>query len=150
MPPRKINTKNSFIRKKDLLDALRLVSLVMRSCCNCATSSKAYCVGDDSKKCVECVRFSRNCDLAISFASIKRIYEKRMRLKKEVREARAKLSRLKKQLDFLEDKKKEMIVTKWKNIGDLEMNEAHFIESVVKTSKLLFDVLFEQFQLSID
>jgi hypothetical protein len=73
-----------------------------------------------------------------------------MRLKKEVREARAKLSRLKKQLDFLEDKKKEMIVTKWKNIGDLEMNEAHFIESVVKTSKLLFDVLFEQFQLSID
>ncbi len=73
-----------------------------------------------------------------------------MRLKKEVREARAKLSRLKKQLDFLEDKKKEMIVTKWKNIGDLEMNEAHFIESVVKTSKLLFDVSFEQFQLSID
>jgi hypothetical protein len=35
-----------------------------------------------------------------------------MRLKKEVREARAKLSRLKKQLDFLENKKKEMIVTK--------------------------------------
>jgi hypothetical protein len=35
-----------------------------------------------------------------------------MRLKKEVRVARAKLSRLKKQLDFLENKKKEMIVTK--------------------------------------
>jgi len=35
-----------------------------------------------------------------------------MRLKKEVRDARAKLSRLKKQLDFLKNKKKKMIVTK--------------------------------------
>jgi len=112
MPPRKINTRNSSLRKKDLLDALRLVSLVMRPCRHCATSSKAYCVGDDSKKCVKCVRSSRDCDLTISPASIKRIYEKRMRLKKEVREARAKLSRLKKQLDFLENKKKKMIVTK--------------------------------------
>jgi len=73
-----------------------------------------------------------------------------MRLKKEVREARAKLSRLKKQLDFLEDKEEEMIVTKWKNIGDLEMNEAHSTKSIVKTPKLLFDVSFEQFQLPID
>ena len=73
-----------------------------------------------------------------------------MRLKKEVREARAKLSRLKKQLDFLENKEEEMIVTKWKNIDDLEMNEAHFTKFVAKTPKLLFDVSFEQFQLSID
>jgi len=84
----------------------------MRLCRNCATSSKAYCVGNDFKKCVECVRSSRDCDLTISLASIKRIYEERMRLKKEVREARAKLSRLKKQLDFLENKEEEMIVTK--------------------------------------
>jgi len=84
----------------------------MRPCRNCATSSKAYCVNDDFKKCVKCVQSSRDCDLAISLASIKRIHEERMRLKKEVREARAKLSRLKKQLDFLENKEKEMIVTK--------------------------------------
>jgi len=44
--------------------------------------------------------------------SIKRIHKKRLRLKKKVREARAKLSRLKKQLNFLKDKEKEMIVTK--------------------------------------
>jgi len=61
---------------------------------------------------VKCVRSNRDCDLTISFASIKRIHEKRMRLKKEMREARTKLSRLKKQLNFLENKKKEMIVTK--------------------------------------
>jgi len=112
MPSRKINTRNSSLRKKDFLDALELVSLVMRSCRNCAMSSKIYCVNDNSKKCVKCVRFDRDYDLAISLASIKRIYEKRMRLKKEVREARTKLSRLKKQLDFLENKKEKMIVTK--------------------------------------
>ncbi len=96
MPSRKINIKNFFFRKKDLLDALGLVSLVMRPCRNCATSSKVYCVSDDFEKCVECVRFDRDYNLAISPTSIKRIYEKRMRLKKEVREARTKLSRLKK------------------------------------------------------
>jgi len=84
----------------------------MRPCRNCATSSKIYCVDNDFEKCVKCVRFDRDCNLAISTTSIKRIYGKRMRLKKEVREARAKLSRLKKQLDFLENKEEEMIVTK--------------------------------------
>jgi len=75
-------------------------------------SNKVYCVGDDFKKCVECVWSNRDCDLAISPTSIKRIHGKRLRLKKEVREARTKLSRLKKQLNFLKDKEKEMIVTK--------------------------------------
>ena len=92
MPSRKINIRNFFFRKKDLFDALRLVSLVMRSCRNCAMSSKIYCVNKNFKKCVKCVRSSRDYDLTISSTSIKRIYEKRMRLKKEMREARAKLS----------------------------------------------------------
>jgi len=84
----------------------------MRSCRNCAMSSKVYCVNDNFKKCVKCVRLNRDCNLAISFASIKRIYKKRLRLKKKMREARTKLSRLKKQLNFLKDKEKEMIITK--------------------------------------
>jgi len=58
------------------------------------------------------VRSNRDYDLTISLASIKQIYKKRMGLKKEMRDARAKLSRLKKQLNFLKNKKKEMIVTK--------------------------------------
>ncbi len=66
-----------------------------------------------------------------------------MRLKKEVRDARAKLSRLKKQLDFLKNKKKKMIVTKWKNIDDLKINEAYFVKSITKIFKLLFDVSFK-------
>ena len=64
----------------------------MRSCRNCAISSKIYCVNNDFEKCVKCVRLNRNYDLAISFISIKRIYEKRLRLKKKVRETRTKLN----------------------------------------------------------
>ncbi len=64
----------------------------MRSCRNCTMSSKAYCVNNNFKKCVKCVRSNRNCDLTIFSTSIKRIYEERMRLKKEVRNARTKLS----------------------------------------------------------
>ncbi len=92
MPSRKINTRNFSLRKKDFFDALKLVSFVMRSCRNCAMSSKVYCVNNDFKKCVKCVRFNRDYDLTIFFTSIKRIYEKRIRLKKEMREARTKLS----------------------------------------------------------
>ncbi len=96
MPLKKINIKNFFLRKKDLFDALKLVSFVMRSCRNCAISNKIYYVNNNFKKYIKCVRFSRNYDLTIFFALIKRIYKKRMRLKKEMREARTKLSRLKK------------------------------------------------------
>ncbi len=84
----------------------------MRSCCNCTMSNKTYCVNDDFEKCVKCVRSSCSYNLAIFFALIKRIYKKQMRLKKEVRDAHAKLSRLEKQLNFLKNKKKKMIVMK--------------------------------------
>ncbi len=92
---------------------------------------------------MKCVRSNRDYNLTIFSISIKRIYEKRMRLKKEVRDARTKLSQLKKQLNFLKNKKKKMIVMKWKNIGNLKINEAHFAKFITKTSKLLFDVSFE-------
>jgi len=61
---------------------------------------------------MKCVRSNRDYNLTIFSISIKRIYEKRMRLKKEVRDARTKLSQLKKQLNFLKNKKKKMIVMK--------------------------------------
>jgi len=83
MSSKKINTRNFFFRKKDFFDALDLISLAMRSCCNCTMSSKIYCVNNNFKKCVKCVRSSRGCDLAISSTSIKRIHKERMRLKKK-------------------------------------------------------------------
>ncbi len=53
-----------------------------------------------------------NCNLAIFSALIKQIYREQIRLKKEVRNIYIKLNRLKKQLNFLKNKKKKIIVTK--------------------------------------
>ncbi len=58
------------------------------------------------------MRSNCNCDLTISSILIKQIYKEQIYLNKEVRNTRAKLSRLKKQLNFLKNKKKEIIVTK--------------------------------------
>jgi hypothetical protein len=93
---KKINIKNSFSRKKDFFDVLDFLCLAMRSCCNCAMSNKICCVNNNFKKCIKYVRLSRNYNLTILFTLIKQIYKKRLRLKKEMREARIKLSRLKK------------------------------------------------------
>jgi len=67
-----------------------------------------------------------------------------------MREAHTKLSRLKKQLNFLKNKEKKMIILKWKNIDKLEINEALFVKLVAKTFELLFDMSFERFQISIN
>ncbi len=64
----------------------------MRSYCNCTISNKTCCVNNNSKKYIKCVQSSRNCNLTIFFILIKRIYKEQMRLKKEVRNARTKLS----------------------------------------------------------
>ncbi len=79
----------------------------MRFYRNCAISNKIYYVSNNFEKCVKCVQSSCNCNLTILSTSIKRIYKKQLRLKKEMREVRIKLSRLKRQLDFLENKKKK-------------------------------------------
>ncbi len=84
----------------------------MRSCYNCTISSKIYYINNNSKKCVKCVQSNCNYNLTIFSILIKRIYKERMRLKKEVRNTYTKLNRLKKKLNFLKNKEKEIIVTK--------------------------------------
>ncbi len=64
----------------------------MRLCRNCTIFSKIYCVNNNFKKCVKCVRSSYNCNLTIFLTLIKRIYKEQMRLKKEMRDAYTKLS----------------------------------------------------------
>ena len=86
-----------------------------------------------------------NYSLTISLTSIKQIYNEQIYLKKEMRKMRTKLSRLKKQLNFLKNEKKEIIVTKQININNLKIDKIYFIESIAKISKLLFNILFEQF-----
>ncbi len=81
-------------------------------CRNCTISSKTCCINNNFKKCIKCVQSNRNYNLTISSILIKQIYKEQIRLKKEVRNVYTKLSRLKKQFNFLKNKKKEIIITK--------------------------------------
>ncbi len=109
---RKINTKNSFYRKKDFFDILDSIFLAIRSCCNYTISSKTYYISNDFEKYIWYMQSNCNCNLTISLILIKQIYKKQIQLKKEIRNTYTKLSRLKKQLNFLKNKKKKIIVTK--------------------------------------
>ena len=57
------------------------------------------------------MQFNCNYNLTIFFILIKQIYKEQMRLKK-MRNTYTKLSQLKKQLNFLKNKKEKIIVTK--------------------------------------
>jgi hypothetical protein len=100
MSLRKINIKNSFFCKKDFFDALDFVYLAICFCCNCAIFNKFYYISNNSKKYIKCVQSSYNYNITIFSISIKQIYKKQLRLKKEIRKAHIKLSCLKKQLNF--------------------------------------------------
>ncbi len=108
-------------------------------------SNKIYCINNSFKKYIKYIQSNCSCNLTISSISIKQIYKEQIHLKKEVYNTRAKLNRLKKQLDFLKNKKKEIIVTKQKNINNLKINKIYFAKFVTKISELLFNILFEQF-----
>jgi len=109
---KKINIRNFFFRKKFFFDTLDSIFLAMRFCCNCTISNKIYCINNNFEKCVKCVQSSCNHNLTIFFISTKQIYKEQIYLKKEVRNTHTKLSRLEKQLNFLKNKKKKIIVTK--------------------------------------
>ncbi len=59
-------------------------------------SNKIYCVNNNSKKCIKYIQSNYNYNLTIFLTLIKQIYEKQIRLKKEMRETRIKLNRPKK------------------------------------------------------
>lgn len=109
MPPRKVNKRNSTQCKDDLLLNIGSISLAMRPCKNCVSARVICRVGEDSEKWIECVSFDIRCNLAISSDTLKRIHNERKRICEKIREARAKLSRLKRQLKVLKDQKEELI-----------------------------------------
>jgi hypothetical protein len=112
MPSRKINDRNFFKRKKDLLNSVDSLSLAMRPCKRCFSLKKTCTLGEMSKKCICCVEASKFCDLAIPSAKLRQIHKKRLRVRDAIREMKAKLYRLKHQLRQLENEKKEMMLSK--------------------------------------
>jgi hypothetical protein len=112
MSPRKINDRNSFKRKKDLLNSVDSVSLAMRSCKRCSSLEKTCTLDETSKKCICCVKTSKPCDLAISSAKLRRIHKERLRVRDAIREVKAKLYRLKHRLRQLKNEKKKIMLSK--------------------------------------
>jgi hypothetical protein len=112
MPSRKINDRNFFKRKKDLLNFVDSLSFAMRPCKRCSSLRKTCTFDEMSKKCICCVKTSKLCDLAISPAKFRRIHKKRLRVRDAIREMKTKLYRLKHQLRQLENEKKEMMLSK--------------------------------------
>jgi hypothetical protein len=111
MPSRKTNDRNSFKRKKDLLNFVGPLSLAMRPCKRCSSLEKTCILDEMSKKCICCVKASKPCDLAIPPAKLRRIHKKRLRVRDAIREVEAKLYRLKHQLRQLKNKKKEIMLS---------------------------------------
>jgi hypothetical protein len=112
MSSRKINDRNFFKRKKDLLNSVDSLSFAMRSCKRCSSLKKTCTLDEMSKKCICCVKASKPCDLTISSAKFRRIHKKRLRVRDAIREVKTKLYRLKHQLRQLKNKKKEMMLSK--------------------------------------
>jgi len=145
MSPRKTNDRNSFKRKKDLLNSVDPLSLAMRPCKRCSSLGKTCSLGETSKKCICCVEASKPCDLTISPAKLRRIHNERLRVRDAVREVKTKLYRLKHQLRQLKNEKEVIMLSKWSVIDTLKNKEKVLLP---KASELLFDVFSEQFQFS--
>ncbi len=84
----------------------------MRSCYNCIIFNKVCCINNNFKKYIKYVQSNCNYNLTIFFTLIKQIYKEQIYLKKEVYNIYIKLSRLKKKLNFLKNRKKEIIIIK--------------------------------------
>ncbi len=112
MPSRKINDRNSFKRKEDLLNFVNSLSLAMRFYKRYSLLKKTCTLDKTSKKCICCVKANKPCDLAISPIKLRRIYKKRLRVCDAIREIKIKLYRLEHQLRQLKNKKKEIMLSK--------------------------------------
>ena len=164
---RKIPKRSFKQRAFDFLEDIDFFKLIMRLCKNCSRSGLSCRVNENFEKCVKCIAVDRRCDLSISSVIIRRIHNERKRIREEVRKARAiaalaqkktddeikkardaisTVSRLKRQLEALKNQEKELISTEWQNIHELEVKKS----TTDPSFSLLFDVAFEQFQLSLD
>jgi len=90
--PRRVNLRNLIARRKELLNNLGDVSLIIRPYKNYIKGSKNYLVKESLEKYTECIRSERDYDLAISLSTLRRIHNKRLRIRKEVRKTRIKLA----------------------------------------------------------
>jgi len=72
------------------------------------------------KKCVECVRIERSCDLtSLNIARWRRLEDQRQKLKSELRETYARQQRLLRQIDFVKKEQRIMVNEELQNLKSL-------------------------------
>ncbi len=147
--------KNSILRRRDFLERMSSERAVMRLCEHCSRLQKKCRVDNEFDRCIECVRLDRKCDLTFSMMKWKRIKTEHDRVldellnaHKQMQEIFARTTRLQNQFVFLKNKKQMMIERKFRNIVELEKNERKTSE--LSLNDLLFDVFFEQVEISPD
>ncbi len=148
-------TKNFTLRHRGFLERTGSERAVMRPCEHCSRLQKKCRVGNDFDRCIECVRLDRKCNLTFSMMKWKRVKAERDRVldellnaHKQVQEIFARTTRLQNQFVFLKNKKQTMVEREFRNIVELEKNERKASEPSL--NDLLFDVFFEQVEISSD
>ena len=123
---------SSSSRRRQLVLKLGMATLSKRSCKRCEGIPQLCHSGNDSDRCVECVRAGVDCDLSpINVLKWKRLEERRKRLRRERSEAMARLIRLDKETESIKEDQERMVQKEIKNIQELEAEEAATIESNV-------------------
>ena len=145
MTPRRTNDRSSTERKKDLLDSNKELSLAMRPCERCSSSGHRCQLGESSEKCIECIRLGKLCDLAIPPEKLRRVHQKRIQMRKKVKEAKAKWFRLECELEKLETEEEELVAAEWQNISKKEIEEKASLPAFDPI--IPFDVLSEQLEI---
>ena len=142
MSPIKSNNRTSSQRKQFLFSNFEILSLNMRPCKSCSFVNKQCLLSDAFEKCFACVASKKSCDLAISSFIMRRVHKERLRVQNEVREAKAKLQRLERQLKRLKDEEENLILREWDIVNCLEEKELQNISHFI----IFFDVVSKQFQ----
>jgi len=145
---------NSSARRRALAAKILKFGRVMPSPCSACRRSKTVCrVDRSSGRCAECIAKQRKCDLIVSDSECwssrllvlrvltftgKKIDSERERIAKEIRETEearqqleesllassSKISRLRKQLDFVDDRERSLISRELSSIEEVERLEA--------------------------
>ena len=143
-------TKLSIIeRRKLLVNSLWPSSELAMRMCRCCESSRTpeKCkLGEDSNKCLECIRKAVNCNLA-PFSPVRwaRIQRQRAEKSQQLKESLSKVVRLQRELELLERKQSEMVEDEMQNISEIEAEDP-----LVEIPELPFNLSSERLEISSD
>ncbi len=147
--------KNFILHHKDLLERMNSEHAVMCLCEHCNHLQKKCHVDNEINHCIECIHINRKCNLTFLMMKWKRIKTEHdhvfcelLNIHKQMQEIFARTTCLQNQFVFLKNKKHTMIEWKFWNIIKLKKDERKTSESLL--NDLLFDVFFEQIEISSD